>query len=153
MDSDLAFKSFENNEDEQWFQVMLKCSEFPSINSAHGYRLRGETDARIFDQPWVVKFRGEIRDQLILLDPKKKCKWLNPNDIYYLYIKFILKSYFWNRDYDNCIKIFQDEIFNALHINDSHIVEGHQYKSFRPGDYEYAIIRVGISNYNYKEFS
>jgi Holliday junction resolvase RusA-like endonuclease len=149
METELACKSFENNDKEKWFQMVLKCTEFPSVNSAHGFNIKKNL---IFDQPWVTQFRSEIRDQLIISDPVKQCTWLNPNDIFYLCIKFIIKRCFYSRDYDNMIKIFQDEIAAAVHINDSHIVEGHQYKDFKPGDYEYAIIRFGISEHNYMEF-
>lgn len=150
MNTELACKSFRYDNIEGWFEMMIKCTEFPSVNSAHGINTRTKV---VFDQPWVIQFRSEIRDQMIFADPRKHCPWITDTQVYYLYIKYIIKQYFWSRDLDNMVKIFQDEIAGAMHINDSHIIEGHQYKCFMPGDYEYAIIRVGISKHNYNEFN
>lgn len=149
MNVDLACNSFEYNNEQHWFQMMVKCTEFPSVNSAHGINTKTKV---VYDQPWVTQFRNEVRDQFIFADPVKYCPWITNSQIYYLIIKFIIKQYYWSRDYDNMVKIFQDEIASAVHINDSHIVEGHQYKAFKPGDYEYAIIRFGVSTYDYNEF-
>lgn len=146
----VAAKSFEFDNEARWFQILLKCTEFPSVNSCHGINTKTRV---VFDQPWVVEFRGEIKDQLIFIDPRKNCPWIDNRSIYYLYIKFIMKDKFWSRDYDNMIKIFQDEITRAININDARIVEGRQFKAYRPGDSEYALVRFGVSDYNYNEFS
>jgi len=91
-------------------------------------------------------------DQLAIVDPIKHCPWITEGQVYYLINTFILKKSFFMRDLDNCQKIPQDCIANALHLNDSHIIENHNYKCFKPGDYEYLITRFGISTYNYNQF-
>lgn len=149
MDTTLACESFRYNNEEQWFELILKCTEFPSVNSAHGINTKTNV---VYDQPWLVRFKNEIKDQLTIADPRKYCPWITDSSVYYIATKFILNTYFNSRDLDNLQKYMQDRIAEAVFINDARIIEVHQYKAFRPGDYEYGIVRFGISNYDYNEF-
>jgi Holliday junction resolvase RusA-like endonuclease len=150
MDTILAEASFRcENIHEQWFEMMFKVTEFTSVNSLHG--LNSKTGA-VYDQPWTIKFKNEMADQLIAADPKKNCPWITYESNYYIACTYIIKHHMWSRDCDNMHKITQDCICNAIGINDSRIIEIHNYKAYRPGDYEYLIARFGISHYNYQQF-
>lgn len=148
MNTDLAVKSFTYDNLERWFEIVMKCTEFVSVNSSLGINNRTKT---VFEQPWLTRFKSELSDQLILADPVSKCPWITESQVYFLAVKMIFKKYFWARDLDNTIKYTQDRIAEACHINDSHIIELHAWKNFRPGDYEYMIIRFGVSNYDYNQ--
>lgn len=149
MDTGLACESFRYDNDERWFEMMLKCTELVSVNSAHQMNLK---QGRVFDAPWTTRFKNELKDQLTLADPRKYCKWLDNGNIFFLAVKYVLKQYYWSRDLDNLHKYTQDCIADACYLNDSRIVEVHIWKDFRPGDYEYMIVKLGVSSYNYNEF-
>jgi len=151
MDTILSQSSFRysNEPFNQWFEVIYKVTEFTSVNNLHGINTQTKV---IYDQPWVTKFKQEMAEQLVAIDPVSKCDWITNGKIYYLANTFIIKHHFFNRDLDNMQKITQDCISDAVHINDSHIVENHNYKAYRPGDYEYLISKFGISNYNYNKY-
>lgn len=149
MNVDLACKSFEYDNNEGWFQIMLKCTELVSVNSATQMNTK---EKRVFDAPWTVRFKSELRDQLIFADPRGNCPWITNSQFYYIAVKYVLKQYFHSRDLDNLHKYTQDMIADACGINDSHILEVHMWKNFNPGDFEYMIIKFGISTYDYNQF-
>lgn len=149
MDASLAVHSFRSYNDDKSFEMIIKCTKFPSVNSLHGINTHTRV---VFDLPHVTQFRNEFRDQLIFADPRKNCPWLSPSDIFFFAAKFILKENYFSRDLDNCVKVTQDEIARAIGINDSHIIETHFYKCFRESEWEYLILRFGVSNFNYREF-
>ena len=150
MDTGLAFDSFQYNNDECWFELIVKATEFPSVNSLYGINTKNRT---IYNLPHVIKFQGEIKDQIALTDPKFHCPWITNSAVYYIHFTFILKHYFWSRDLDNMLKSIQDCIFSSLNVNDARIIEHHNFKNFKPGDYEYLIMKVGLSNYPYNQFN
>lgn len=152
MDTGLACKSFQYNNDEESFRLILKCTELVSVNSAHGYKLRGESSARVFDAPNTIRFKSEIRDQLTLADPRKYCKWITPEKFYYIAVKYLFNHNFLARDVDNVHKYTQDMLAESCYINDSHILEVHIWKNFKPGDFEYIIIDFGVTKYDYNQF-
>lgn len=149
MDKELACKSFTYDNDERWFEMVMKCTELPSVNSAHGINTKTNV---VYDQPWLVKFKQELADQLTFADPRGHCPWIKSTITFGLSIKYILKQYMWSRDLDNLHKYTQDRIAEACYINDSHIIEIHMWKNFRPGDFEYMIIHFGASDYDYNQF-
>jgi Holliday junction resolvase RusA-like endonuclease len=150
MNHDLAKSSFEADNDNHSFTLILRCTELPSVNSAHGINTKTKV---VFDMPWLTQFKQELSDQLIFADPKGNCPWITPGKVYFLAIKYILKQYPWSRDLDNLHKYTQDRIAEAIHINDSHIIEIHMWKNYRPDDYEYMIIKFGESLYDYNQFN
>lgn len=150
MNSQLAINSFQSNDQERYFELVLKCTEFTSVNSLHGINTHTKV---VFDLPHVTRFRNEFKEQLILADPRKKCKWFDPRLNFFFAAKFILNHGYFHRDLDNCVKVTQDEIARAIGINDSHIIETHFYKALREGPWEYLILKFGVSNYNYQEFN
>jgi Holliday junction resolvase RusA-like endonuclease len=150
MDTELAFDSFRYDNDEHWFELIVKATAFPSVNQLYGINTRSKT---VYLLSHVVKFQGEIKDQIILTDPKSHCPWINNNNVYYINFTFILNHSFWSRDLDNMLKTVQDCVFNSLNVNDSRVIEHHNYKNFKPGDYEYLIMKVGLSNYPYNQFN
>jgi Holliday junction resolvase RusA-like endonuclease len=149
MNIDLAENSFEYNNEEKWFRLILKCTEIPSVNSAHGINTKTKV---VYDMPWLTKFKQELSDQLIISDPRKHCPWIKDTPTFYLAMKFIIKHSMWSRDLDNMVKFTQDRIAEAIWINDSHIIENHVWKNFKEGDYEYVIAQLGASTYNYNQF-
>lgn len=148
MDTSLACNSFRYDNTECWFEIVLKCTELVSVNSATQMNFNQK---RVFDAPWTQRFKSELRDQLIFADPKKHCPWITDSAYYYIAVKYVLKQYFWNRDLDNLHKYTQDMIADSCRINDSHILECHMWKNFKPSDYEYMIIKFGISTYDYNQ--
>lgn len=150
MDSNLATQSFEFDNEEKSFTIVLKCTELVSVNTAHGINTKTRV---IFDNPWLTKFKTEMRNQLIRTDPVKHCPWIKNNQFYYLAVKYVMKHHFHSRDLDNVHKYTQDMIAEACHINDARIIEVHSWKNFRPGENEYIIIKFGVSNYDYNQFN
>lgn len=62
---------------------------------------------------------------------------------------FVINQSMYRRDLDNCIKMFQDSLFEWLELNDSIIVELHAYKFFTPSsDMEYIIATLEPSELN-----
>lgn len=149
MNHDLASESLKYNNDEKWFELLMRCTEFPSVNNQYGINTHSKS---VFLLPHVRKFINELTDQLVISDPKSLCPWILPSGVYFLRIYFIIKREFWSRDVDNMVKVTQDTIFRNLNLNDSHIVESHHYKCFNPGDYEYLIVKVGLTDFNYQQF-
>jgi len=149
MDSILSDASFQCNNIECWFEMMFKVTEFVSVNNAHGINVNTKV---VFDQPWLTRFKREMADQFTLADPKKQCPWITSGQTYCLACTYIFKHHFFSRDLDNVHKYTQDALASSININDSHIVELHTYKGFRPGDFEYLILRFGVSEYNYNQF-
>lgn len=150
MNNDLACESFKYDNTECWFEIVMKCTEFVSVNSATQINTHTKV---VYDAPWTTRFKSELKDQLIFADPVRYCPWITNSNLYYLAIKYIYKQYFWSRDLDNVHKYTQDMIADACHINDSHIIEIHMWKNFLPGDFEYMIIKFGTSNYDYNQFN
>ena len=150
METGLAFDSFRYDNEEGWFEIVVKATEFPSVNNTYGINTKTKS---IYTLPHVVKFQNEIKDQLILTDPKSRCPWIKGSTSYYVQFTFILNHHFWSRDLDNMIKCTQDCVFSSLNVNDARIVEHHNYKNFKEGDYEYLILRVGVSDYDYNQFN
>jgi len=148
MDTSLALSSFNPHNVECYFDLVLKCTELVSVNTATQINTYNKV---VFDAPWTVQFKQEMRDQIIFADPVRNCPWITPTSYYFLAVKYVMKHHFWSRDLDNVHKYTQDMIADACHINDSHILEVHIWKDFKPGDYEYMIIKFGISNHNYNE--
>lgn len=145
----ISTNSFNYNNDERWFEIMIKCDELVSINTAHGMNTRTKV---VYDNPWTVRFKNQLKQQLIMSDPVKNCPWITYGEIYYLTIYYLFKSGFWSRDLDNVHKITQDIISDACKINDSHILEINLKKFYKPGDYDYAIIKFGTSSLDYNRF-
>lgn len=146
----IALSSFRYDNEAKWFEVVLKVDYFTSINSA--YCINKRTGA-IYLSPDMYRMICEVKDQIVITDPVTQCPWVTPDNLYRVTYNFILKSNFFKRDADNCIKKIQDAVFECLHVNDSRIVELHGYKSFKPGDSEYLILRVSESDYDYMQFS
>jgi hypothetical protein len=40
-----------------------------------------------------------------------------------------------------------------LGVNDSHVIEHHNFKNYHKGDNEYLIFRIGISSHKYNQFN
>lgn len=150
MDTSLATESFIHNDEEMWFEMVMKCTKFPSVNSLYGINT---TNKVVYTLPNVVNFLNELKDQIILTDPRSECKWLTNDKTYYTKFVFILKDNFWIRDVDNMVKEPQDAIFSSLKINDAKIIENHNFKCYKPSMYEYLIIRVGVSKFDYNQFN
>lgn len=151
MDTKLALESFTYDNDKMMFEMMMKCVEFPSTNRLYGINSRTKV---VYTLPEVARFKCDIKDQIIIADPKKYCDWIVPNANYRIDFSFILKKNFWIRDIDNMIKVVQDAIFECLDVNDSRIIEHHNYKNIRDNsEYEYLIVRLSISDYDYTQFN
>lgn len=150
MDTELAFDSFRYNNSETWFELILKATAFPSVNQSYGINTRNKT---IYTLPHVIQFQNEIKEQVILIDPKSQCPWITESQVYYIHFTFILNHSFWSRDLDNMLKAAQDCIFSCLSVNDARVIEHHNYKNFRAGDYEYLIVKIGLSLYPYDQFN
>ena len=150
MDIGLALKSFRYDNEECWFEIVVKATEFPSVNNLYGINSRSKN---IYVLPHVVKFKGELKDQIILTDPKSYCPWLVNSGVYFFHSTFVLNHKFWGRDLDNLLKIPIDVVFQCLRINDVRIIEHHSFKNFKAGDYEFLILKVGISSYPYNQFN
>lgn len=150
MDVELAINSFRYDNIEGWFEMIVKASEFPSVNNMYG--INRKTKA-IYTLPHVEKFQGELKDQIIFTDPKKYCPWISEYNVYYIHFTFILNHGFWKRDLDNLLKSPIDVVFQGLGINDARIIEHHNFKTYRPGETEALILRVGLSNYKYNQFN
>lgn len=151
MSLDLAVESFKYDNDECWFEMMVKCKEFPSVNNMYGINTRSKV---VYTLDHVHYFKMQLKDQIVFTDPKDHCPWIATNQVYYLALIFMLKHGFWRRDLDNMIKSTQDAIFQCLGINDARIIELHNYKNELSSDSpsEYLIIKVGLSNYQYNKF-
>lgn len=113
MDTRLALESFEYDNKKGSFMLILKCMSIPSINKAYGQRGKG---GGLYLLPEVVDFINQLKDQMILTDPVKKCPWLNKKNIFSLSINFVLNHSFWSRDTDNLGKKTQDAIFDCLGV-------------------------------------
>lgn len=151
MDTKLALESFTYDNDKMMFEMMMKCVEFPSTNRLYGINSKTKV---IYTLPEVARFKSDIKDQIILTDPKRHCWWITPNANYCVEFSFIIKKNFWTRDIDNMIKVVQDAIFECLDVNDSRIIEHHNYKNIRNNsEFEYLIVRLSISNYDYTQFN
>lgn len=151
MDTILAEASFRcDNDVDFYFEMIFKVKEFTSVNNLHGINTVTKV---VYDLPHVTKFKQEMADQIVAADPRGKCPWITSGQVYYLANTFIINHHFFMRDLDNMQKITQDCIADAININDSHIIENHNYKAYKPdSDVEYLITRFGISTYNYKQF-
>jgi Holliday junction resolvase RusA-like endonuclease len=150
MEIGLALDSFRYDNEVCWFEIVVKTTEFPSVNSLYGINRRSKI---IYTLPHVVKFQGELKDQIILTDPKLHCPWVADSQVYFFHSTFILNHKFWGRDLDNLLKSPIDVIFQCIGVNDARIVEHHSFKNFKPGDYEYLILKVGLSQYPYNQFN
>lgn len=150
MDVGLALESFRYDNDEGWFEMMVKCTEFVSVNSMYGINSARKV---IFASEGLTRLQNELKDQIVLADPKKHCPWISTQQVYYIHFNYILNHGFWTRDLDNMLKAVQDIIFECLGVNDSRVIEHHNYKNFRAADYEYLIFRVGISLHPYNQFN
>lgn len=150
MNSKLAIDSFHFDNDKLFFEIMVKCTEFPSTNRLYGINSKTKV---VYTLPHVAQFKSDIRDQIILSDPKKHCWWITNTTTYRVDFSFILKHHFWSRDIDNLVKVTQDAIFECLDVNDSRIVEHHNYKNLRENsEFEYLIARISISGYDFNQF-
>lgn len=143
MDTGLAITSFKYDNEEMWFEFVLKCTQLVSVNSMYSPGRHG-----MFKTPQTVRFENELKDQIILCDPVRHCPWIIPGMMFKVHFNFILKNNFWKRDTSNMVKSPEDVIFRALGINDSRVIEHHDTKSYLPGDYEYLIARISKSNFN-----
>lgn len=150
MNSKIAMESFRFNNDEQWFEMMVKASEFISVNSMYGINKTGQV---VFASEGLTKLQNELKDQIALVDPKSKCPWIVSTQVYYIRFNYILSHGFWKRDLDNMLKAVQDIIFTSLGVNDSHVIEHHNFKNYHKGDNEYLIFRIGISSHKYNQFN
>lgn len=150
MDIGLALDSFEFNNDECWFQMILKCTKLPSVNSMYG--INTGTGA-VYKDESTYRFEKELKEQIAYCDPKSKCPWIEPYIPYGWVLNFVFGNGFWSRDASNMVKSPEDVIFRSLGLNDARVVEGHIYKSYFYGKYERIIIKVFKSNFDYNYFS
>lgn len=149
MNTSLAQNSFRYDNKNRWFELVMKVASFPSVNSLYDTNKWGAK----FMRPEVSNMKWMIKEQVMKSDPVKYCPWIREDIAFVITYNFILNHSFWKRDTDNMIKVMQDGIFECLNVNDSRIIELHGYKSFRHSDYEYLIIRVGQSTYDYSQFN
>lgn len=149
MDVGLALESFKYDNEKCWFEVMLKCTQFPSVNSMYG--INTGTGA-VYKDERTILFERELKEQLVYCDPVRYCTWIDPYIAYGWKMNFIIKHSLWNRDVSNMVKSPEDVIFRSIGVNDARVVEGHTYKSYKPGNYERLIVRVYSSDFQYDFF-
>lgn len=149
--SNLSLQSFKYDNDEKWFEIGLKCTCIPSVNSQYGINTYSGS---VYKAEYVIKFENEMKDQLAYANPKKYCPWITPQETYGTKWNFIMCYSFWKRDVTNCIKSPEDTLFRSLGVDDSHVLESYQCKSFIKGsDWEYIFIRVWVSRFNWNYFN
>ena len=149
MDVGLAIDSFKYSNEEKWFEVLLKCTKFPSVNSMYG--INTGTGA-VYKDENTYRFEGELKEQLAYCDPLKYCDWIDSSTSFGWKMNFILKQSFWSRDVSNMVKSPEDVLFRSMGINDARVVEGHMFKSYKPGRWERLIVRIYQSSFKYDFF-
>jgi len=148
---DINKNSFNYNNQEKSFELILRCEQqIPSVNRIYGIKRNGS----FYLLPEVADFMNFIKDQIVLVDPVSHCPWINTLNVYSLTFNFVLNNCFWKRDLDNLIKKAQDVVFECLSVNDRSVIELHSYKSFyEHSEYEYIIIKLAVSNFNWNYFN
>jgi len=148
---DINKNSFEYNNMDQYFELILRCEKpIPSTNKLYGVK----TSSEFYLLPEVTEFLNLLKDQLVLTDPVSHCPWINTLNSYSLTFNFILNHSFWKRDLDNLIKKTQDVLFECISVNDRSVIELHTFKSYyEKSEYEYIILRLGVSHFNWNYFN
>lgn len=150
MDVNLALDSFRYDNDEHWFQLILKCTKLPSVNSMYG--INTGTGA-VYKDAHTYQFETELKQQLAYCDPLSHCDWIEPSIPYGWHMNFLFGQSFWSRDASNMVKSPEDVIFRALGLNDARVVEGHIFKSYYYGKCERLIVKVFESKFDFSYFS
>lgn len=149
MDIGLALETFKFDNEKCWFEMCLKCTQFPSVNSMYGINVG---TGAVYKDERTILFENELKEQISYCDPLKHCTWIDSFIAYGWTMNFILKQSFWSRDVSNMVKSPEDVIFRSIGINDARVVEGKMYKSYKPGRYERLIVRVFSSDFQYDFF-
>lgn len=151
MDDKLAIESFrfENEGETPYFEMIVKCHKIPSVNSQYGIGRHGQ----VYRSPELVKFEQELKDQIVIVDPKKNCPWIQPMEIYDVHFVFIMNKSFWKRDVSNCVKSTEDIIFRCLGVDDSRVLTHDDRKQFMKGDLEKIIFRINRSHFEWDYFN
>jgi len=148
METSLALETFRYNNEEKWFEIVVKCTHIPSVNSQYQHygSMTWKADS-------LVQFENELQDQLVLADPKKHCPWITRDEVYDVHFNFLMNRNFWKRDVSNCVKSTEDILFRSLNVDDSRVLRHFDAKSFFYSDFERVLIRVCKSNFNYNYFN
>ena len=107
--------------------ILVKTDYIPSVNNIYEI---GRGGRRLVKSKAARNFESLIYGQLRKMDFEKIAPWLRPKLNYCLDFNFVIKQSFYKRDCSNMIKLAEDCVFRHLKLNDSRVVEGHQYKSF-----------------------
>lgn len=151
MDDKLAIESFryENSGDNPYFEMIVKCHKIPSVNSQYGIGKHGQ----VFRSPELIKFEQELKDQIVIVDPRKNCPWIHKDGTYDVHFGFIMNRSFWRRDVSNCVKGTEDIIFRCLGVDDSRVLRHFDSKQYMKGDLEKIIFRINWSTFEWDYFN
>jgi len=146
--SDLAVNSFKYDNEKQFFELLIEVPYIASVNSMYGINRR---TGAVYLLPEPRRMKEWVHEQVTIVDPISHCPWLDYDSSYDATYRFILKSEYWSRDLDNCIKMVQDGIFECLHLNDSHICRLYGEKYLRSSSQnEHIIFKLQKNNFNYR---
>ena len=132
--------------------LLLDFSEkIPSVNDIY---TRQKHSKRVILTDSARKFKSLMTDRLTSALKDVDLSNISKYNHFRLEFEFVLRQGFNSRDYDNMIKLIQDELCKFIKINDNRIVEGEQTKYNRNnGSKEFIIIRLKESNINVDKYN